>query len=171
MDISTLYPGMRVLLGDNDPQGNYEFTDQQLGQGLQAAYQLGGFPPKYSLTDGSAAVSFTGTTISPDPGVRDFAIILCEACLAIMVGDQGAFSFSTRAISEQDSGQRKRDILQYTRTRIYELRDSDAVFETRAAFLAFLQTLDSFADLAEVKQTGRVNVDVNVASDNVSLFL
>ena len=45
------------------------------------------------------------------------------------------------------------------------------MFETRAAFLAFLQTLDSFADLAEVKQTGRVNVDVNVASDNVSLFL
>ena len=90
-----------------------------------------------------------------------------------MVGDQGAFSFSTRAISEQDSGQRKRDILQYTRTRIYELRDSDAVFQTREAFLAFLQTLDSFADLAspEVKQTGRVNVDVNVASDNVSLFL
>jgi hypothetical protein len=165
MDISTLYPGMRVLLGDNDPQGNYEFTDEQLGQGIQAAYQLGGFLGKYSLE------SFTGSTISPDPGVRDFAIILCESCLAIMVGDQGAFSFSTRAISEQDSGQRKRDILQYTRTRIYELRDSDAVFQTREAFLAFLQTLDSFADLAEVKQTGRVNVDVNVASDNVSLFL
>jgi hypothetical protein len=165
MDISILYPGMRVLLGDNDPQGNYEFTDDQLGQGIQAAYQLGGFPGKYSLE------SFSGTTISPDPGVRDFAIILCESCLAIMVGDQGAFSFSTRAISEQDSGQRKRDILQYTRTRIYELRDSDAVFQTREAFLAFLQTLDSFADLAEVKQTGRVNVDVNVASDNVSLFL
>jgi hypothetical protein len=156
---------MRVLLGDNDPQGNYEFTDDQLGQGIQAAYQLGGFPGKYSLE------SFTGLTISPDPGVRDFAIILCESCLAIMVGDQGAFSFSTRAISEQDSGQRKRDILQYTRTRIYELRDSDAVFQTREAFLAFLQTLDSFADLAEVKQAGRVNVDVNVASDNVSLFL
>jgi hypothetical protein len=165
MDISTLYPGMRVVLGDNDPQGNYEFTDEMLGQGIQAAYQLGAFPDRYSLE------SFTGSTISPDPVVRDFAIILCEACQAIMVGDQGAFSFSTRAISEQDSGQRKRDILQYVRTRVYELRDSDAVFQTRAAFLAFLQTLDSFADLAETKQTGRVDVNVNVASDNVSLFL
>ena len=168
MDISALYIPMRVLLGDNDPQGNYEFTDEMLSQGVQTAYLLNSFPRGLALGGTLAALN---TTISPDPSVHNFAIITCESCLALMVGDQGSYSFSTRAISEQDSGQRKRDILQYVRTKIYDLVDSDAVFQTRAAFLAFLQTLDSFADLAETKQTGRVDVNVNVASDNVSLFL
>jgi hypothetical protein len=88
-----------------------------------------------------------------------------------MVGDQGAFSVQTRAISETDHGERKRDILQYVRLRIHTLKDGDTVFATRENFTAFMMTLDSFADLAEVKQSGAINIDVNVASDNVSIFL
>ena len=45
------------------------------------------------------------------------------------------------------------------------------MFATRENFTAFMMTLDSFADLAEVKQSGAINIDVNVASDNVSIFL
>ena len=61
--------------------------------------------------------------------------------------------------------------LQYVRLRIHTLKDGDTVFATRENFTAFMMTLDSFADLAEVKQSGAINIDVNVASDNVSIFL
>ena len=181
MLISTLFTPMRVVLGDNDTQGSQEFTDGQLAEGVQTAYLLASFPSgtcptqPYQLIDsGTGAVDlFSGNadTITPDPTVVDFAIMMCEACQALMVGDQGAFSVQTRAISETDHGERKRDILQYVRLRIHTLKDGDTVFATRENFTAFMMTLDSFADLAEVKQSGAINIDVNVASDNVSIFL
>jgi hypothetical protein len=179
MLISTLYTPMRVVLGDNDTQGSQEFTDDQLADGVRTAYLLASFPrgtnptQPYQLTDsvGGAVDLYDGDTITPNPPVVDFAIMMCEACQALMVGDQGAFSVTTRAISETDHGERKRDILQYVRQRIHDLRDGDAVFATRENFTAFMMTLDSFADLAEVKQSGAINIDVNVASDNVSIFL
>ena len=179
MLISTLYTPMRVVLGDNDTQGSQEFTDDQLADGVRTAYLLASFPrgtnptQPYQLTDsvGGAVNKYAGDTITPEPPVVDFAIMMCEACQALMVGDQGAFSVQTRAISETDHGERKRDILQYVRQRIYDLKDGDAIFATRENFTAFMMTLDSFADLAEVKQAGKINIDVNVASDNVSIFL
>jgi hypothetical protein len=173
MLISTLFTPMRVVLGDNDTQGSQEFTDDQLAEGVQTAYLLASFPSgtcptqPYQLIDSGT----NADTITPDPTVVDFAIMMCEACQALMVGDQGAFSVQTRAISETDHGERKRDILQYVRLRIHTLKDGDTVFATRENFTAFMMTLDSFADLAEVKQSGAINIDVNVASDNVSIFL
>ncbi len=157
---------MRVVLGDNDPQGSYEFSDDNLADGLRAAYQLSAFPPPYALDSLTA-----GTVLSPEPDVKSFAIILLEACQVLMVGDIGAFSFQTRAISEADHGERKRDILQYARTRIHQLSNGDAVFATRQSFLSFLMTLDSFADLATIGATGMTSVNIAVNQDNASLFL
>ena len=84
MDISTFYTGMRVILGDNDTQGSAEFTDGMLADGIRTAYQLSTFPDGYALES-----LVGGNTLSPEPTVKDFAIIMVEAVQALMVGDQG----------------------------------------------------------------------------------
>lgn len=166
MNIETFYTAMRVVLGDNDPQGSFEFTDDMLGDAIRTAYVLGGFPKGYAL---DAIVG--GTQISPEvTNVKHFALILLEACIAMMVGDQGAFSFQTRAISQTDHGERKRDILQFARLKIHTLSEGDAVFSTRASLVSFLHTIDGYDDLATITNTGSLNVSLGLGADQ-NLFL
>jgi hypothetical protein len=139
--LSDFYTPMRVLLGDNDPQ-QYERTDGMLAAMLQCAYVMGVWPAGYVLS---------GTTITPDvPVGMAFCTILMESILAGTVGDQGAYSFETRALKETDHGERKRDILQYARQKLYDLRDGDAIFSSRQTLVTFLNTIEGIGDIASV---------------------
>jgi hypothetical protein len=140
--LAGFYLPMRVVLGDNDPQ-QYERTDAMLAAMLQCAYVMGLWPAGYVLGgDGS---------ITPDVAIgTDFCVILMESIMAGTVGDMGAYSFETRALKETDHGERKRDILQFTRQKLYEVRDGDAIFSSRQALVTFLNTIEGIGDIASV---------------------
>lgn len=156
--LSDFYGPMRVLLQDNDTQ-QQENTDAMLLAGFQTSYLMGLWPAGYVLV---------GTTITPDvPIGKTFAIILLETVMAYMVGDQGAYSWSTRAMSETDHGERKRDILAYARQKIYDLRDGDACFSSRQAFVVFLNTICGFADLIDVSVTPNLDLNLALTADGI----
>lgn len=139
--LTDFHEPMRILLGDHDPQ-QFEFEDAMLDAMLRCAYHIGAWPAGYVLT---------GHLIAPEVKVgTDYCQILMESLLAGVVGQQGAYSFKTRAISETDHGERKRDILQYARLKLYELRDGSAVFSSRQSLIAFLNTIEGIGDLAGV---------------------
>lgn len=137
--LSDFYEPMRVLLGDNDPQQN-ENSDAQLSAALRTSFVLQAWPKGYTVS---------GEAVTPDlPLGLDFATVLMETVIAMTVGGDGAYSFVTRALSETDHGEKKRDILQYARQKLYELRDGDAAFSSRQTFVAFLNTIGGLGDLA-----------------------
>ncbi len=150
---------MRVLLADNDADLGYENSDEQLSAALLASFMLGTWPAGYDLS---------GSTVTPDPLVRDFGIIVLESVWAMVVGTQGAYAFRTRALSETDMGQRKRDLMQYAREKLYSVRDGDAVFSTRQTLIAFLNSVNGLGDLATVTVTPPA-INIAIGSDSVSI--
>lgn len=161
MTLEDLFIPLRVLLKDNDTQ-QQENSDAMLTQALRAAWQMGLWPAGYTVAgDG---------TITPEPPVgMTWALIVMETAWFMVVGDTGAYSFSTRPISETDHGERKRDLMQYCRQRIYEARDAGAGFSAYQKLVVFLNTIVDAGDLATATVLGPLNMSIDYQGGGLSL--
>lgn len=161
MTLSEFYEPLRVLLQDNDSQ-QQENSDAMLSAALRSAWRLGLWPAGYTVS---------GEDVTPDvPVGKVFAEIVMETALFMMVGDVGAYSFSTRPMSETDHGDRKRDILQYCKQKLYELRDGDAAFSSRQSLVAFFNTVQDAADLATITVNPPLNFTLDYQGGGLSLI-
>jgi hypothetical protein len=161
MTLADFYEPLRALLRDNDVQ-QQENSDDQLAAALRSAWRLGLWPAGFIVA---------GTAVDPEvPVGMKFAEVVMETAIFMTVGETGAYSFSTRALSETDHGDRKRDILQYCRTRLHELRDGDAVFSSRQSLVAFFNTVADVADLATISVNPPLNFAVDYQGGGLSLI-
>jgi len=142
---ATFYPVLRLLLGDNDPYGVYQYTDAVLNNALKSVFLLGRGPEGYSLSEDQGQIA--ETVVHGDP----FALITYEAVLMLVGGEDGKLSYRTRALSVTDSGERKRDILQEMRQKIYDIRDGKEQFVSYQSFSNWVNSVMGIEDLTEVK--------------------
>lgn len=158
--LSDFYEPLRVLLKDNDTQ-QQENSDAMLAAALRSAWKVGLWPAGYAVSGGG---------VTPEvPVGKAYAEIIMETALFMTVGDTGAYSFATRALSETDHGERKRDILQYCKQKLYELRDGDAAFSSRQSLIAFFNTVQDAADLASVNVAGPLTFSVDYQGSGLTL--
>lgn len=135
---SEFYVALRTLLGDNDPYGTFQHQDGALEGALRSVFLLGRGPAGYAL-DGDRQSS---TSITPDiPSGDPFALISYEAALMLVGGEEGSYSYRTRAISRSKSGDRKRDLLSELRIKIYEIRGGGSEqFTSVESFVVWMQS-------------------------------
>ncbi len=145
---------MRPLLGDNDADAGYDSSDAMLDDSIRAAF----------IVNDIEGVELTGDRedIMPAPTVRQVGIIALEACWLMMAGDQGQYSYRTRALAEADSGQRKRDIMLYARERLRVLKDGDAIFASTQSLAAFLNA-STLAAMIQVNPSAPPALALNFA--------
>lgn len=130
MQISDFYETMRLILGDRQVHGIWNYVDDTLAASVRAVFMLGRNPLGYLLA---------GDVIAPDPPSGDpWALICYDACLLVVGGEDGKLMYRTKAISVHDGGERKRDLLTELRMKTYEIRNGGAVFSTVQNFVEFV---------------------------------
>lgn len=126
---------LRLLLGDNDPNGLYAHADSELDLAVRAVFRMGQAPEGYAVS-GMTAI---------DPSVPDgdaFALISYTAALNLVGGEEGAEAFKTRSLSHATKGERRRDLLIEFRQKIHDIETGGGlVFETRQKLVEALQHL------------------------------
>jgi hypothetical protein len=144
MPINLYFGPLRVVLGDRQVHGLWNYSDETLAQAISAVFFLNRGPDGFVLvpsTGGNNASSSINQEVAPNPMVAggDFAAwITYEAALLALTGEDGAFMMKSRVLWVRDFGERKRDLLSELRMLIYRIKDGDAVFTTSQSFVAFL---------------------------------
>ena len=158
--LSEFYEPLRLILGDRDPAGVYEYTDVMLDGAVRSVFRLGRAPTRYSLT---------GANISPTlPDGNDYAQITYESAL-LLVGGEETINYRTRAISVTRAGDRKRDLLLELRHRLHQIEEGDG-FSTYQNFLIWARSASSAAEMVEVQTHGPLaTVDVMASGRRVAL--
>lgn len=131
---------LRLLLGDMDPLENYQFTDDHLERGVRAVFQCGLQPTEdNSATTAEYALNDAGTAISPTvPSGDDFALIAYRAAKLLVMGQDGAISYRTRALSVNDRGDRKKDLMRELELLIHRIEGGLCVFASQRSFVLWL---------------------------------
>lgn len=133
MNFNAFYPVMRTILGDRQVHEQWNYPDGILCSALASVFALGRGPDGYSAV---------GATVVPDPpSGDDFALIVYDAVLLMIGGEDGAMQYRTRALWVRDFGERKRDLLSEMHILTYQIRDGKAVFSTIQSFTAFTMNL------------------------------
>ncbi len=122
---------LRLMLGDNDPEGLFAYSDAILDSAVQTSFRLGRSPAGYTLTEDKTQID---TTI---PDGSAFARIACETALMLVAGEE-TVSYTTRAISVRRKGDRIANLITELRMRLSE---GDA-FASSASFLVWLEEWD-----------------------------
>jgi len=130
-----LYSTLRAVLGDRQVMGMWNYAESDLLSALRAVFALGRGPAGYAL-NGSIN---SATEITPAIEVGDvLALIVYEAAMILVGGEDGAVAIRTRALSVNDSGHRKRDLLWELRNLIHDIRSGGSYFSTRQSVAAWI---------------------------------
>lgn len=133
--IDQLYPFLRALLGDRQVSGCWHYAADDLLSAVRSVFAFGRGPAGYAL-DGTVYVA---TAIAPEVAAGDPLALICyEAALILIGGEDGKKSIRTRELTLTDGGDRKADLLDLLRQKIYEVRDGGAVFASWQNFSQFL---------------------------------
>jgi len=125
---STLYPHLRVLLGDT------EVAYQRWTNGvLDDAIELG------LLTNDD--FSSVGGAISPTVSdENDLALLIYDAARILINPQPGSHSYRTRGLSVTRDGAHKRDLLAFLELKVYEIKENgESVFSKDSSVIAFLE--------------------------------
>jgi hypothetical protein len=129
---------MRVILGDREVHGAWKYSESALVSALRGAIMMGRGPTGYALVGNP----FTAVSIEPDIKLGDDAALLVyDACLMMIAGEDGAFSFTTRTLSVNDKGERKSDLLWDLRSRINAIRGGGGFWTTVQSLQQYLVAL------------------------------
>ena len=143
---SDFYSPLRVILGDLDPYGVFQYQDATLDGAVRTVFLLGRNPDGYLLSGDDRN---TASEIDPEIPVGDpFARITYEAALLLVGGSEGAYSYRTRALSRSSSGEAKRDLLVELRLKIYEIVAGNEQFASVQSFVTWLQSYNSIQEAA-----------------------
>jgi hypothetical protein len=141
MNITALYPFIRSLVGDRQVMGAWHYRNDDIASAVRTAFVTGRAPIQYHLVGDLQ----TAMEIAPDLATGDdMAIVLYEAALILIGGEDGRKSIKTRELTLTDGGDRKRDLLHELKLQVYRIRSGDTVFSTS-------QTLTQFFGAGEVK--------------------
>lgn len=136
--ISDFRDTVRLLLGDDDPQGLTEYTNAQIDQAVLVVFRLGQQPTDYELGEDL-------TTISPAVSSGDdFALIAYRAARLRLGGEEGGSTFRTRAMMVQDKGERKRDLMLELERLIHGIEGGECCFSTQSDFVAWFNDMNGF---------------------------
>lgn len=136
---SDLYDTMRALLGDRRVHGVWHYPDPVLLSALRSIFIMGRQPSGYQLAGDNPFVA-----VALQPAIKlgdDAALLIYDACLALVAGEDGAMSFTTRSLSVNDKGDRKADLLWEFRAKIDDIRGGTAVWSTLQTFAQFVTAL------------------------------
>lgn len=92
--LTTYLRPVRVLLGDNDPDGIYAYEDQQLLDGLKTVVEFGRVPGY--IIDGNGEVSPNLVAAEDAPNYMR----LCLHTARLFVVERSRIAFNSRAFSE-----------------------------------------------------------------------
>lgn len=134
MTFDKLYDVVRLILGDRQVHGNWLYPNGTIDSSIKATFLLGRGPSGFALNDPQDQITPDFEAGGGDP----YALTCYESALLLVGGEDGAMRIQTRALSIQDSGDRKRDLLSELKQRIYEIRDGGSVFASSQDFCAFL---------------------------------
>lgn len=159
-----LHDTMRALLGDRQVHEVWNYSPDTLNSALRSVFITGRQPAGYTLVGG-----WTGVAIAPELQMGDHAaLILYDACLGLMVGEDGAFSYTTRSLSVNDRGQRKSELLWEIRSRIDEIRNGGAVWATVQNLMQFIGALPHDREGGILgSRLGLAGIEVTAADDVV----
>jgi len=150
--INEFYEPLRLILGDLDPTGMYQYTDVMLAGAVRTIFRLGRAPGGYT---------FSNEGITPDlPNGNDYALIAYEAA-KLLLGGEETINYRTRALSVTTSGDRKRDLLSDLRIKIHEILQGDG-FTSYQNFLMWARSASEAAELVEAQ------VDAPLATANIT---
>lgn len=131
---STFYTPLRAVLGDRDAFGMFAYSDADLNAALDVIFLTGQGPEGYT----SAAMQITPDMTAGD----DFGLVLFKAALMLIMGEDGAGSMTTRALSVSDRGERKEGLTTELRIKISSIENGGGiVFETYQSLGVYLQNL------------------------------
>jgi hypothetical protein len=130
-----LYETLRIILGDEEVHGIWNYSDEKLDSAVKSVFLLGRGPDGYALNSGQDGIEPSLTAGDP------YALVCYDASLLMVGGEDGAVRVHTREITLTDEGHRKRDLLIELRQLIYQIRDGAAVFMTSQNFDEFVHSL------------------------------
>lgn len=123
---TVLYDPLRAILGDREVNGVWHYAQETLASGLRAVLLTGAGPAGYTLkgSDPYAAVE-----VEPELQLGDdAALLLYDAVMLLVRGEDGALSWNTRSLSVRDGGDRKKDLLWELERKVFDIRNGDTVF-------------------------------------------
>lgn len=136
--ISDFRVPLRLILGDNDPESLFVYSDAALDSAVKTVFRMGLAPAGFTV------VSENITPAVPDGS--GFAKIACETALMLVCGEE-TISYSTRAMSVRRSGDRIKNLVTQLRCRLAE----GDTFESYQTFIAWIQSYTGPGELAEVR--------------------
>lgn len=143
---ASLYTPLRAILGDRAVNTVWNYDGPTLDSALRAVMLTGRGPQGYTL-DGDP---WTSSTLAQDLQVGDdAALLLFDAALVLVAGEDGALSYTTRSLSVRDGGERKSALLWDLQNRIHEIRNGASVFATFQSFMQYLVSMGSDGNILE----------------------
>lgn len=131
MTIDGFRDTIRLILGDREVHGIWNYGNETVDSAVRAVFKLGRGPAGYALVGKNS--------VSPEPQSGDpWALICYDAALLLVGGEDGNMQFRTKAVSVHDFGDRKRDLLAEMRILIYQIRNGASVFATYQNFVQFV---------------------------------
>jgi len=122
---------MRAVLGDRLVMGLWHYAEDDLLSALRSVFALGRGPAGYAMDP----PAMTAMGVSPMVNFGDnWALLIYEACLTLIGGEDGLMQYRTRSLTVKDGGERKRDLLLDLGQKVYEIRNGAAFFSTYQSF-------------------------------------
>ena len=134
--ISDFRDVVRVLIGDDDFEGLYEYEDSQVDAAIRMVFQFGRQPEGYVLG--------SDDTITPAVTFGDhFAGIALRAARTRLGGAEGGLTYRTRAISvgRADRGDDKWGLMRELEQRLYEI-EGVVAFATQRDFITWVNDMN-----------------------------
>jgi hypothetical protein len=162
MTFDKLYDTLRVILGDRQVHGNWNYTNTQLDSAIKSVFLLGRGPTPFSLNVAQDEIT---PDFDPQRNGDQFALTCYEAVLLTVGGEDGAYRLQTRAVNIADGGDRKRDLIRELGLLVYEIRNGGAVFTSHQQLSAWLSSFTHnenplFARGSEVNVTPGPNLSL-----------
>jgi len=135
--ISDFRTPLRIILGDNDPEGLFMHSNDALDSAVKTVFRMGRSPVGYSVS---------GENITPSvPDGTSFAKIACETALLLVCGEE-TISYSTRAVSVRRTGDRIANLVTELRCRLQE----GDTFDSHQTFMAWVQSYTGPGELTSI---------------------
>lgn len=135
MTFDFFYDTLRLILGDEQVHGIWNYSDEKLDTAVKSVFMLGRAPTSYALDQDTDIIT---------PDVKqgdDYALVCYEAVLLTVGGEDGAMRIQTRELSISDEGHRKRDLLAELKELVHQIRNGAAIFSTWQDFDSFVHSL------------------------------
>lgn len=132
MPITELYDAIRILIGDTNPEKVYTHQDADLLVAVQTVFRMGDAPEEYVLSSNRESIS---------PALadgRDFAKVVLQAGFLLVGGEDGAYSYRTRALSVTKRGDRRKSLLNELKLKLYEIDGGGNSFAGYQDFISWL---------------------------------